>query len=205
MSLNNMIWLAVIFCAFFFANLSAKDTLQVDLDNSQINWTGRKVTGEHTGTLNLSTGWVVMDKNILVGGKFIFDMTSISNTDIESPEWKQKLENHLKAKDFFYVDSFPQVVLEIKQNQILPDNNKSASNNQILADLTIRGITHEINLPYVLTPDINHFIANGTVTIDRTLYNIQYQSGKFIENLGDKLIYDDFTVQFMVQTEENLK
>ena len=200
MSLNNMMWSAVIFCSVFFANLTANDTLQVDLDSSQINWTGRKVTGEHTGTLNLSTGWVVMDKNILVGGKLILDMTSISNTDIESPEWRQKLENHLKAKDFFYVDSFPQAVLEIKQKQ-LPDSNKPASNNQILADLTIRGVTHEINLPFILTQDVNHFIANGTVNIDRTLYNIQYQSGKFIDNLGDKLIYDDFTVQFMVQTE----
>ena len=63
MSLNNMMWSAVIFCTVFFTNLSANDTLQVDLDSSQINWTGRKVTGEHTGTLNLSTGWVVMDKN----------------------------------------------------------------------------------------------------------------------------------------------
>ena len=201
MSLNNMMWSAVIFCTVFFANLAANDTLQVDLDSSQINWTGRKMTGEHTGTLNLSTSWVVMDKNILVGGKFILDMTSISNTDIESPEWRQKLENHLKAKDFFYVDSFPQAVLEIKQ--LPPDSNKPASNNQILADLTIRGVTHEINLTYILTQDVNHFIANGTVNIDRTLYNIQYQSGKFIENLGDKLIYDDFTVQFMVQTEGN--
>ena len=194
------ITLTVVFATVLLGNLLANDTLQVDLDSSQINWTGRKVTGEHTGTLNLSTGWVVMDKNILVGGKFILDMTSISNTDIESPEWRQKLENHLKAKDFFYVDSFPQAVLEIKQ-KLLPDSNKPASNNQILADLTIRGVTHEINLPFILTQDVNNFVANGTVNVDRTLYNIQYQSGKFIENLGDKLIYDDFTVQFIVQTE----
>jgi hypothetical protein len=28
------------------------------------------------------------------------------------------------------------------------------------------------------------------------MYNIRYGSGKFIDNLGDKLIYDDFDLQF---------
>ena len=181
---------------------SANDTLQVDLDNSQINWVGRKVTGEHTGTLNLSNGWVVMNKATLVAGKFIFDMVSISNTDIESPEWRQKLEDHLKAEDFFYVDSFPQAILEIKGNQAIT-RDKSVSNNQILADLTIRGIKQEFSFPISLQQSESIFSAEGIVDIDRTLYNIQYKSGKFIENLGDKLIYDDFTVQFKVQTEGN--
>ena len=202
MSLNNMMWLAVIFCAIFFANLSAKDTLQVDLDNSQISWIGRKVTGEHSGSLHLSNGWVVIDKNALIGGKFIFDMTSITNTDIESPEWKLKLEDHLKSEDFFNVDSFPMAILEIKEHQLLSDDH-SASNNQILADLTIRGIKQELSFPISLQQSDSIFLAKGTVDIDRTLYNIQYKSGKFIENLGDKLIYDDFMVKFIVQTEGN--
>ena len=195
-------WPAVVFSIVFLGISSANDTLQVDLDNSQINWVGRKVTGEHTGTLNLSNGWVVMDKATLVAGKFIFDMTSISNTDIESPEWRQKLENHLKSEDFFYVDSFPQAILEIKGNQAIPGD-KAVSNNQILADLTIRGIEQEFSFPISLQQSDSIFSVEGTIEIDRTLYNIQYKSGKFIENLGDKLIYDYFTVQFKVQTEGN--
>ena len=182
--------------------LSSFDTLQVDLNKSKISWIGRKVTGEHSGSLHLSNGWVVMDKNVLIGGKFIFDMTSISNTDIESPEWKLKLEDHLKSEDFFNVDSFPNAILEIKEHQQLSDD-QSALNNQILADLTIRGIKQEFSFPISFLQSESIFSAEGTVDIDRSLYNIQYQSGKFIENLGDKLIYDDFTVQFKVQTEGN--
>ena len=184
--------------------LSSNDTLQVNLDKSQISWIGRKVTGEHSGSLHLSNGWVIVDKNVLMGGKFIFDMTSISNTDIESSEWKLKLEDHLKSEDFFYVESFPQAILEIKGIQSL-FGNQSASNNQILADLTIRGITQEISFPISLQQSNSKLSAEGTLDIDRTLYNIQYKSGKFFEGLGDKLIYDDFTVQFMVQTEGNKK
>ena len=140
-----------------------------------------------------------MEKNTLSGGKLVFDMASITNTDIESPEWKQKLEDHLKSEDFFHTDSFPQAILEIKGLQLVFIEN-SKNSEQILADLTIRGITHEIKVPFELTQSQNNFTAKGSVDIDRTLYNINYKSGKFFDELGDKLIYDNFTVQFKVQT-----
>ena len=197
--MGNIIRTAAIFITVFVSILTAADTLQVDMENSQIKWIGRKVTGEHSGTLNLSGGWVVLDKNSINSGKFIFDMASISNTDIESPEWKQKLEDHLKSEDFFHTDSFPHAILEIKGRQSLIIENSKIS-DQILADLTIRGITHEIKFPFDLTQSQNNFNAEGSVDIDRTLYNIQYKSGKYFDELGDKLIYDNFTVQFMVQT-----
>ena len=117
--MGNIIRTASIFIIVFVSILTATDTLQVDMENSQIKWIGRKVTGEHSGTLNLSGGWVVLDKNSINSGKFIFDMASISNTDIESPEWKQKLEDHLKSEDFFHTDSFPHAILEIKGHQSL--------------------------------------------------------------------------------------
>ena len=196
--LGNIIRTAAKFITVFVSILTAADTLQVDMENSQIKWIGRKVTGEHSGTLNLSGGWVVLDKNSINSGKFIFDMASISNTDIESPEWKQKLEDHLKSEDFFHTDSFPHAILKIKNRQSLIIENSKIS-AQVLADLTIRGITHEIKFPFDLTQSQNNFNAEGSVDIDRTLYNIQYKSGKFFDELGDKLIYDNFTVQFMVQ------
>ena len=197
--MGNIIRTATKFITVLIGILTAGDTLQVDLVNSQINWIGRKVTGEHSGTLNLSEGWIEMEKNTLSGGKLVFDMASITNTDIESPEWKQKLEDHLKSEDFFHTDSFPHAILEIKGRQSLIIENSKIS-DQILADLTIRGITQEISFPISLQRSGPMFSAAGNVDIDRTLYNIQYKSEKFFDELGDKLIYDNFTVQFMVQT-----
>ena len=179
--------------------ITASDTLYINVDSSTINWIGRKVTGEHSGTLNLSKGWVVMQEGSIIGGKFIFDMTSIKNTDIESPEWKEKLEKHLMAEDFFFVDSFPNAILEIKYyHQIVDD--KTGQTNQIIADLTIRGITHEINFPINISHTKSNFYAEGSIDIDRTLFNINYKSGTLFENLGDRMIYDNFTIQFSLQT-----
>ena len=184
-----------------FSVLLPNDTLQIDLKQSQIEWIGRKVTGKHTGTLDLLEGWVLMDRNTPIRGRFIFDMTTLSNTDIEFPQWKLKLENHLKSNDFFYVDSFPQVILEINGNKSILEEDNSDFKHQIKADLTIRNITHEITIPYELVKSDGIFRAEGYVDVDRTLYNIQYKSGMFFHDLGDKLIDDNFTIQFKVYTQ----
>ena len=106
--------------------------------------------------------------------------------------------DHLKDEDFFYTDSFPHAILEIeKQAEIMEDN--KTIHEGIIGSLTIRGITHIITFPFILIQSNNILIGEGSVNIDRTLYNIQYKSGKFFDDLGDRLIYDDFTVQFKLQ------
>ena len=179
--------------------ITANDTLIVDLENSNINWIGRKVTGEHSGTLNLSDGFVIWNGKSITGGKITFDMTSIQNTDIESREWKEKLEKHLMAEDFFFANSFPHANLEIKNLSQTVDES-SEVNNQIIANLTIRGITHEIIFPLEISQSKSIYYAEGTIDINRTLFNINYKSGTLFENLGDRLIYDNFTIQFSLQT-----
>ena len=171
--------------------ITANDTLFVDIENSDIDWIGRKVTGEHSGTLNLSDGFVIWDGKSITGGKITFDMTSIQNTDIEPREWKEKLEKHLMAEDFFFVDSFPHAILEIKNHRQTIDD-KSDNIDQIIADLTIRGITHEISFPLQISKDNYIFNAEGNINVNRTLFNIKYKSGTFFEDLGDRMIHDDF-------------
>ena len=106
----------------------------------------------------------------------------------------------IKSSDFFNVDSFPQAILDINKNQSIVQDVKSDSLKMIYADLTIRGITNKIILSYKLYQSANHFIATGSVDIDRTLYNIKYKSGNYFMDLGDKIIYDDFAIIFTVHT-----
>ena len=54
--------------------ITANDTLIVNLENSNIDWIGRKVTGEHSGTLNLSDGFVIWNGKSITGGKITFDI-----------------------------------------------------------------------------------------------------------------------------------
>ena len=94
-----------------------------------------------------------------------------------------------------------QVILEINGNKSILEEDNSDFKHQIKADLTIRNITHEITIPYELVKSDGIFRAEGYVDVDRTLYNIQYKSGMFFHDLGDKLIDDNFTIQFKVYTQ----
>jgi hypothetical protein len=49
-----------------------------------------------------------MKDDEILGGEFALNMGTIANQDIESPEYKKKLEDHLKSDDFFNKKRFDQ-------------------------------------------------------------------------------------------------
>lgn len=55
------------------------ETLVVDLSQSQIEWLGSKVGGEHHGTLQLQSGEVSGNKELqtISSGRFVIDMNTI--------------------------------------------------------------------------------------------------------------------------------
>ena len=65
------------------------------------------------------------------------------------------------------------------------------SSYTIVADLTIKGITHTID--FVADVNINklEFSATAKIKIDRTQWDIKYHSGNYFKDLGDKLILDE--------------
>ena len=61
--------------------------------------------------------------------------------------------------------------------------------------MTIKGITNAVTFPATVKMTANSITADGKATLDRTKYDIRYGSKSFFENIGDKAIYDDFTVE----------
>ena len=98
----------------------------------------------------------------------------------------------------------PKATLKINGGQTL-SNEDSVNNLQIMADLTIRGITEGISFPIALQISESIFSAKGTVNIDRTIYGVKYKSGKYFPDIGDKLIDDFFSVQFILKTKATEK
>ena len=47
----------------------AQNTYKVDASTSNLEWTGKKVTGQHNGNLNIKSGSLSSDDGILTGGK----------------------------------------------------------------------------------------------------------------------------------------
>ena len=185
---------------YLFSSAAGIDTLKIDLEESQIKWTGRKVSGEHFGTLNLSDGFVVIKDEKLIEGKFIFDMSTIKNTDIETEKWNNKLVNHLKSEDFFNVDSFPHVIFQFDDSVKITNLTDGEIENSIKGNLTIRGITHPHEIQFTISKSANDYFAAGSININRVIYGIRYGSGQFFKDLGDKMIDDEFTIDFQLKT-----
>ena len=114
-------------------------TKKIDVKASTIKWVGKKVTGEHSGTVNFKDGAVVFKGKKLTGGSFTVDMTSLTSTDLTG-EYQGKLNGHLKADDFFAVDKNPEAsftVTEVKPGAT--DQDVVVSGN-----LVIKGISNNI-------------------------------------------------------------
>ncbi len=113
--------------------------LAVDTDQSSVHWTGRKVSGEHHGDVQIKSGALSVEDGKLVGGNFVLDLTTITNHDLDG-EYKGKLEGHLKSADFFDVDNHPEASFEITGVQ----EGAEAGTVIVSGNLTIRGVTKNI-------------------------------------------------------------
>src|SRR5690606_22867425 len=122
-------------------------------------------------------------------------MTSIIVEDLKDPEYNGKLVGHLKSDDFFSVDKFP--VATFKITSVKPTN-KNLGTHEVTGNLTIKGITHAVKFPATIEFKDGLATAKGKLKVDRTKYNIRYGSGKFFENLGDKMIDDNFEIELNV-------
>ena len=165
---------------------------------SLVKWAGEKVTGKHDGEIKLKSGELMMNGKEVKGGEFVLDMASITNADIKDPEYNKKLITHLKSDDFFNVEKFPTANLKIKK--ITSVEGFVGPTFKMVADLTIKGKTNEIEFPAVVDTKDGKTTATANITIDRTKWDIKYGSGKFFTGLGDKVINDDFKIDVALST-----
>ena len=165
----------------------ALKNFKANTKKSLIKWTGKKVTGVHAGTINLSSGNLEVEDGQIVGGEFDIDTRSIVVTDIEDAETNAQFAGHLFSDDFFAVEKFP--VAKFSIINVTP-----IDENCIRIDglLTIKGITHSLSFESTVELQENTILAVGEITVDRTKYDIKFRSGNFFKNLGDNLIYNDF-------------
>ncbi|MCO4794602.1 MAG: YceI family protein [Bacteriovoracaceae bacterium] len=183
--------LITFFALFSFAsNASSKTGYEILTKKSNLKWTGKKVTGKHFGSVELTNGKLEFEGDDLKGGQFEIDMTSIKVEDITNKEWNTKLENHLKNDDFFSVTKHKTAKVVIKDVIF----GKGGVYN-VTADLTIKGITKPVLFDATVTKKKGMITANAKIVFNRTLWDVKYKSGKFFKDLGDKLIYDDVEIE----------
>ena len=163
----------------------------IDISKSSVKWLGEKVTGSHEGTISIKEGHLHFDNNTFTGGNIVIDMSTIDCTDLVG-EPKSSIEGHLSSDDFFGIKKYPTANLEIVNAEKIK---YSKNKYKVSAILEIKSIKNNVDLEVV----IDNGSAIVDLVIDRTQYNIKYGSGSFFDNLGDKMIYDDFKLSVSLQ------
>ena len=173
-----------------------KGSYNIKASESEVKWIGKELsTSTHTGTLVLKKGKIDINANGVIYGNVEIDMNTINVTDMGGGG-KIKLEGHLRSSDFFDVDKYPSAFITFNSG------NNPVFNNQIKLNgtLTIKDITHPISFTAEILQKQPHLMAKASMSFDRSKYDVRFRSGKFFENLGDKLILDDIDIDVLLVT-----
>jgi polyisoprenoid-binding protein YceI len=197
--MKSISFFSVIMLAFVVLAFNApKANFKVDVDASTVTWKGKKLTGEHAGGIKVKKGSLDIDKkNKLTGGEFEIDMNSITCTDLADATYNGKLVGHLKSDDFFGVAKFPTAKLKITKVTA-----KSGNDYEVTANLTIKDKTNEITFPATVTADGKKAEATAKLVVNRSKFDVRYGSKSFFEDIGDKMIYDDFDLEIKLSAKK---
>lgn len=165
-------------------SLAGEITFELNTEGSTLEWHGEKIVGNaHDGTIQIKSGSLMLENGEFQKGEFVIDMTTIQE-DKDSTA----VEKHLSSEDFFDVEEFPEAMLTVTSID---------EEGIVTGDLTIKDVTEAISFPAMITHMEEGMVATAEFEINRTVWDIRYDSGSFFDDLGDAAIRDE--IQFKLQ------
>lgn len=172
--------------ALMIFSFTTKEKIEkkVNTESSSVTWKAYKVLGSHTGNIKIRSGSLIFEDNVLTGGNFIIDMSTISVTDLEGAS-RKKLEGHLKSDDFFGVEKYTESSL--KFTEVRPTGKNAY---EVVGLIEIKGRKESISFPLSVYGNK----ANANLKIDRSKFDVRFGSTSFFDDLKDNAIYDEFDI-----------
>lgn len=162
----------VFFSLATFMSGHAQDVREwtLDRDHTSVSFGIKHFFNTVKGTFNDFQGDFWFDPNNLKESKFTFSIP-VSSIDTNN----EKRDTHLRSEDFFYVEQYPNITFESTGFE-----KKSESNYVVLGDLTIRGVTRKLSVPFEITGEMDHPMKEQTrlmglsfnTNLDRTDYEV---------------------------------
>jgi polyisoprenoid-binding protein YceI len=176
----------------------------LDTEKSIVEWTGRNINNRHYGRIAISGGEVVLANGIPVSGRFVLDMTSISNLDLQDEGWRGMLLRHLKSEDFFDVERYPTAIFELRGAAAITGATPGTPNVEIAGKLTVKGTTRPLCFPAMVAAQADGTLkAQAAIDLDRTLWGVCYGSGRLYERLGMHLVNDLISIELFIVTQQS--
>lgn len=173
----------IILIALFTSLTSSGQKYNLNPQKAKIAWIGYGELGtfKQAGSIHVKNGILFQKNGVIESAEVIIDMKTIYHSD-------KSLAKHLSDRDFFWSSKYPTARLKMT----------SIKDEEVIADLTIRGLTRSIQFPIQIEKIGESILIKGSMTIDRTAYDIHYNSSSFFQNLGNYAIKNEFDLKFEV-------
>jgi polyisoprenoid-binding protein YceI len=173
---NLLISLSVLFLA---GGLFAADRYTLDAAHATVGFSVRHLGISNVkGTFPKLSGTLLLDEKNM--NKSSVDIT-IDAASIDTNNSKR--DEHLRGTDFFDVAKFPTITF--KSSSVL----KTTEGYAMTGDLTMKGVTKTVTIPFVLSGPMAHpmaplFVvgAGGTLTVNRRDFGIDYGPAALISD-----------------------
>ena len=164
----------------------------INISDSKIEWIGTKVSGYHTGNVPIKSGEIYVKNEEVTGGKFVLDIANISVSGPKGSDTasNNKLLRHLKSADFFDVATHPEGTFELTgltpykgdpikdsadaRQEEISEYKVTDPTHLVSGNLTLKGITKNIEFPARITVSGNTADAIAKFNIDRKEWGIVY-------------------------------
>jgi len=175
---------------------------EIDTQESLLGWVGRNPGNHHEGTMRFAGGTLQVREGALAGGEIEIDVRSIEVGDLDG-EMADILKAHLEHEDFLAAERFPDCRFEITAVAPVEGASPGSANAEVRGRLTLRGVAQEVAALATVAPHGERGVAvQAQFTIDRTLWGMNYGSGKLYHRLGMHLVHDEIGVQVRLITRE---
>jgi polyisoprenoid-binding protein YceI len=172
---------------------------KIDTEKSVVEWSGRNINNRHHGRITVSGGELVVTNGLPVSGRFVVDMNTISNLDLQDEGWRSMLHRHLKSEDFFDVEHYPTASFELRGAAPIAGATPGTPNMEIAGILAVKGTIRSLCFPAMVAAQADGTLkAQAAIDLDRTLWNVNYGSGKLFERLGMHLVNDLISIELFI-------
>ncbi|MFM9007580.1 MAG: YceI family protein [Bacteroidota bacterium] len=129
----------------------------------------------------------------MIGGSFEADMKSITVTDISDSTENRHFVEHIADSDFFEVNTYPTASFTI--TKVAPLNGQEY---EVTGTMRIKEKDNPMTFKITVAPADNGQRVSAVVTVDRTLFGIEYGSKGKPGSEPDWFILDEFVLNINV-------
>lgn len=167
----------IVFSLFFFSSYASASQWTTDADHSEIRFKIKHILTTISGQFTEFNGNLLFDPQTPEAGKFDFTV-NVKSVDTNNG----KRDNHLRSKDFFDADKFPQMKFTSSKIYHLKDNRYALE-----GVMTIKDVSQKIQIEFEFFPPQPHPFDkkknvagfHTTFTIPRLAYHVG--NGKFLK------------------------